>query len=135
MLIGSDISSITTILEPFNIDILGLNCATGPEEMKDHIKYLSQHSPFHISCIPNAGLPENVGGKAHYRLTPMELKFQLSHFINDLGVQLIGGCCGTRPEHIKQLSELSKELYQVYQKTPLSSLSKEISKKRQKSIR
>ena len=110
MLIGSDISSITTILEPFNIDILGLNCATGPEEMKDHIRYLSEHSPFHISCIPNAGLPENVGGKAHYRLTPMELKFQLSHFINDLGVQLIGGCCGTRPEHIKQLSDLSQEL-------------------------
>ena len=110
MLIGSDIASITTILEPFNIDILGLNCATGPEEMKSHIRYLSEHSPFHISCIPNAGLPENVGGKAHYRLTPMELKFQLSHFINDLGVQIIGGCCGTRPEHIKQLSELSKEL-------------------------
>ncbi len=110
MLIGSDISSITTILEPFDIDILGLNCATGPEQMKDHIRYLSEHSPFHISCIPNAGLPENVGGKAHYRLSPMELKFQLSHFINDLGVQLIGGCCGTRPEHIKQLSDLSNEL-------------------------
>tara|TARA_B100000965_G_scaffold400841_1_gene423474 strand:+ start:1045 stop:4593 length:3549 start_codon:yes stop_codon:yes gene_type:complete len=111
MLIGSDISSITTILEPLDIDILGLNCATGPEQMKDHIRYLSEHSPFHISCIPNAGLPENVGGKAHYRLTPMELKFQLSHFINDLGVQLIGGCCGTRPEHIKMLSDLSKEIY------------------------
>ncbi|WP_413677833.1 methionine synthase [Prochlorococcus sp. MIT 0916] len=123
MLIGSDISSITTILEPFNIDILGLNCATGPEEMKDHIKYLSEHSPFHISCIPNAGLPENVGGKAHYRLTPMELKFQLSHFINDLGVQLIGGCCGTRPEHIKQLSDLSKELLSSEQR--LDTLSKE----------
>ncbi len=123
MLIGSDISSITTILEPFNIDILGLNCATGPEEMKDHIKYLSEHSPFHISCIPNAGLPENVGGKAHYRLTPMELKFQLSHFINDLGVQLIGGCCGTRPEHIKQLSDLSKELLSSEQR--LITLAKE----------
>ncbi len=123
MLIGSDIASITTILEPFNIDILGLNCATGPEEMKDHIKYLSEHSPFHISCIPNAGLPENVGGKAHYRLTPMELKLQLSHFINDLGVQLIGGCCGTRPEHIKQLSDLSKELLSSEQR--LITLAKE----------
>ncbi len=123
MLIGSDIASITTILEPFNIDILGLNCATGPEEMKEHIKYLSEHSPFHISCIPNAGLPENVGGKAHYRLTPMELKFQLSHFINDLGVQLIGGCCGTRPEHIKQLSDLSNELLSSNQR--LITLSKE----------
>ena len=126
MLIGSDIASITTILEPFNIDILGLNCATGPEEMKSHIRYLSEHSPFHISCIPNAGLPENVGGKAHYRLTPMELKFQLSHFINDLGVQIIGGCCGTRPEHIKQLSELSKEL--------LSSKDRFISLKKERSI-
>ncbi len=123
MLIGSDIASITTILEPFNIDILGLNCATGPEEMKNHIRYLSEHSPFHISCIPNAGLPENVGGKAHYRLTPMELKFQLSHFINDLGVQLIGGCCGTRPEHIKQLSDLSKEL--LSSKDRLITLTKE----------
>lgn len=110
MLVGTDIASITTILEPYDIDILGLNCATGPEQMKDHIKYLSEHSPFHISCIPNAGLPENVGGKAHYKLTPIELKIQLSHFINDLGVQLIGGCCGTRPEHIKNLSDLSIEL-------------------------
>ena len=110
MLIGSDIASITTIFEPFNIDILGLNCATGPEQMKDHIRYLSEHSPFHISCIPNAGLPENVGGQAHYRLTPDQLKFQLSNFIKDFGVQLIGGCCGTRPEHIKELSDLSEEL-------------------------
>ena len=66
MLIGSDIASALTILEPFNIDILGLNCATGPEQMKEHIKYLSENSPFAISCIPNAGLPENIGGVAHY---------------------------------------------------------------------
>jgi len=86
MLVGSDIASALTILEPFNIDILGLNCATGPEQMKEHIKYLSENSPFAISCIPNAGLPENIGGVAHYRLKPIELKMQLMNFIYDFKV-------------------------------------------------
>ena len=110
MLVGTEIGAALTILEPYNIDILGLNCATGPDKMKEHIKYLSEHSPFTISCIPNAGLPENVGGQAHYRLTPMELRMALMHFVEDLGVQVIGGCCGTRPDHIQQLVELSREL-------------------------
>lgn len=70
MLVGSDIAAVVAILEPFPIDVLGLNCATGPEQMKEHVRYLSEHCPFVISCIPNAGLPENVGGVAHYRLTP-----------------------------------------------------------------
>ena len=113
MLVGSDIASALTILEPFNIDILGLNCATGPAEMKEHIKYLSENSPFAISCIPNAGLPENIGGMAHYKLTPLELKMQLMNFIYDYDIQIIGGCCGTTPEHIKYLysiiSEIKKE--------------------------
>ncbi len=113
MLVGSDIASALTILEPFNIDILGLNCATGPEQMKDHIKYLSEHSPFAISCIPNAGLPENIGGVAHYRLKPIELKMQLMNFIYDFNVQLIGGCCGTTPEHIKYLSSIIDEIIDV----------------------
>ncbi|HCX53501.1 MAG TPA: methionine synthase, partial [Synechococcus sp. UBA9887] len=110
MLVGSDIAAVVSILEPFPIDILGLNCATGPEQMKEHIRYLSEHSPFTVSCIPNAGLPENIGGVAHYRLTPTELKMQLMHFVEDLGVQVIGGCCGTTPAHISALSELSAEL-------------------------
>ncbi len=110
MLVGSDIASALTILEPFNIDILGLNCATGPEQMKEHIKYLSENSPFAISCIPNAGLPENIGGVAHYRLKPIELKMQLMNFIYDFKVQLIGGCCGTTPEHIKYLSSIIDEI-------------------------
>ena len=110
MLVGSDIAAVVSILEPFPIDILGLNCATGPEQMKEHIRYLSEHSPFTVSCIPNAGLPENIGGVAHYRLTPTELKMQLMHFVEDLGVQVIGGCCGTTPAHISALSELSTEL-------------------------
>ncbi|MEA5581951.1 methionine synthase [Nodularia harveyana UHCC-0300] len=110
MLVGSEISAVLTILAPYPIDILGLNCATGPDLMKPHIKYLSEHSPFIVSCIPNAGLPENVGGQAHYRLTPMELRMALMHFVEDLGVQVIGGCCGTRPEHIQQLAEISRTL-------------------------
>ncbi|MUL39170.1 methionine synthase [Gloeocapsopsis dulcis] len=110
MLVGSDIGAVLTILEPYPIDILGLNCATGPDRMAEHIKYLSQHSPFVVSCIPNAGLPENVGGQAHYRLTPLELRMALMHFIEDLGVQVIGGCCGTRPDHIQQLAEIAAML-------------------------
>jgi 5-methyltetrahydrofolate--homocysteine methyltransferase len=110
MLVGTEINAVVAILQPYKIDILGLNCATGPDLMKPHIKYLSENSPFIVSCIPNAGLPENVGGKAHYRLTPVELRMSLMHFIEDLGVQIIGGCCGTRPDHIQALAELSQDL-------------------------
>ena len=110
MLVGSDAAAMLAILEPYPIDILGLNCATGPDRMADHIRYLSEHSPFVVSCIPNAGLPENVGGHAHYRLTPMELRMALMHFVEDLGVQVIGGCCGTRPDHIAQLADVAKDL-------------------------
>ncbi len=110
MLVGSDIAAVVAILEPFPIDVLGLNCATGPDYMKEHIRYLSEHSPFVVSCIPNAGLPENVGGVAHYRLTPLEMKMQLLHFVEDLGVQVIGGCCGTTPAHIQALEELAADL-------------------------
>ena len=111
MLVGSDIAAVVAILEPFPIDVLGLNCATGPEQMKEHVRYLSEHCPFVVSCIPNAGLPENVGGVAHYRLTPTEMKMQLLHFVEDLGVQVIGGCCGTTPAHIGALAELAAELH------------------------
>jgi 5-methyltetrahydrofolate--homocysteine methyltransferase len=120
MLVGSDISAVLSILEPFPIDILGLNCATGPDRMMEHIKYLCEHAPFVVSCIPNAGLPENVGGHAHYKLTPIELRMALTRFVEDWGVQVVGGCCGTRPDHIAQLAELSKELTPKARKTRLS---------------
>jgi 5-methyltetrahydrofolate--homocysteine methyltransferase len=110
MLVGSDVTAMLAILEPYPIDILGLNCATGPDRMADHIKYLSEYSPFVVSCIPNAGIPENIGGHAHYKLTPMELRLALTRFVEDLGVQVIGGCCGTRPEHIQQLAEIAATL-------------------------
>jgi 5-methyltetrahydrofolate--homocysteine methyltransferase len=110
MLVGTEIDAALAILERYPIDILGLNCATGPDLMKDHIKYLSEHSPFIVSCVPNAGLPENVGGQAHYKLTPMELRMALMHFVEDLGVQIVGGCCGTRFDHIQALAEMTQDL-------------------------
>ena len=110
MLVGTEIDAALAILERYPIDILGLNCATGPDLMKDHIKYLSEHSPFIVSCVPNAGLPENIGGQAHYKLTPMELRMALMHFVEDLGVQIVGGCCGTRYDHIKSLAEMTQDL-------------------------
>ncbi len=110
MLSGSTMEAALAVLEPFPIDILGLNCATGPDLMKEHVKHLSEHSPFIVSCVPNAGLPENIGGQAHYKLTPIELRMALMHFVEDLGVQIIGGCCGTRYDHIQQLAEAAQDL-------------------------
>ncbi len=110
MLVGTDISGVLAILEPFPIDILGLNCATGPDRMAEHIKYLTENAPFVVSCVPNAGLPENIGGHAHYKLTPLELQIALHRFVEDWGVQVIGGCCGTRPDHIKAMADLAATL-------------------------
>ncbi len=110
MLAGTEISAALTILEAYPIDVLGLNCATGPDRMTEHIRYLSKHSPFPISCIPNAGLPENVGGQAHYTLTPEQMQFHLRHFVEDLGVAIVGGCCGTHPGHIQALAEAVQTL-------------------------
>ncbi|MEB3292246.1 MAG: methionine synthase [Synechococcales bacterium] len=110
MLVGTDISGVLAVLEPFPIDILGLNCATGPDRMAEHIKYLTENAPFVVSCIPNAGLPENIGGHAHYKMTPVELQMALHRFVEDWGVQVIGGCCGTRPNHIQALAEIAGRL-------------------------
>ena len=101
MLLGTEIGAALTALEPFDIDILGMNCATGPREMNDAVRYLSVNSTKHISVLPNAGLPENVGGRALYQLKPQELAEFHKHFITDYGVRIVGGCCGTTPEHLK----------------------------------
>ncbi|MGB9664280.1 MAG: homocysteine S-methyltransferase family protein [Ignavibacteria bacterium] len=104
MLMGTDISAALTTFEPYDIiDVIGMNCATGPKEMSENIRYLCQNSPKPIFVMPNAGIPENVGGKACYHLTPDELVQWLSHFVKDLGVSIVGGCCGTTKEHIKKL--------------------------------
>jgi 5-methyltetrahydrofolate--homocysteine methyltransferase len=101
MLLGTEISAALTALEVFDVDIIGLNCATGPVEMNDAVRYLGLNSTKHVSVLPNAGLPENVGGHPVYRLTPAELAKYHKHFVQDYGVRIVGGCCGTTPEHLK----------------------------------
>ncbi len=103
MLLGTEIAAALTALEPFQPDMIGMNCATGPKEMSESIRHLCRHSPVPVFVMPNAGIPENVGGLAHYHLTPDELVRYLHHFVTDLGVSAVGGCCGTTPEHIRAL--------------------------------
>jgi 5-methyltetrahydrofolate--homocysteine methyltransferase len=103
LLLGTELSAALTTLEPYDVDVIGMNCATGPAEMSDHVRVLCSSSPKPVFVMPNAGIPENIGGHAHYKLTPEELVKYLSHFVKDLGVSVVGGCCGTTPEHIRQL--------------------------------
>ena len=86
-------------------DVLGINCATGPAEMQEHLRYLSQHSPVPISVLPNAGLPSIVDGRTHYDLTPEQLAEYHRRHVAELGVRVVGGCCGTTPEHLRQVVE------------------------------
>jgi len=101
MLLGTEIGAALTAIEPYDIDIIGLNCATGPAEMNDAVRYLGLNSTKHVSVLPNAGLPQNEGGHAVYKLTPEELAKYHKHFVQDYGVRIVGGCCGTKPEHLK----------------------------------
>jgi 5-methyltetrahydrofolate--homocysteine methyltransferase len=105
MLLGSEIGAALTALEPLGIDYIGLNCATGPAEMSEHLRYLSQHARIGLSCMPNAGLPVLGKDGASYPLTPAELADAQDTFTRDYGVALVGGCCGTTPEHIRQVVE------------------------------
>ncbi len=101
MLLGTEIGAALTALEPYDVDIIGLNCATGPAEMNEAVRYLGLNSTKHISILPNAGLPQNVGGHAVYKLAPKDLAEYHKHFVKDYGVRIVGGCCGTTPEHLK----------------------------------
>jgi len=103
MLVGSDISSVVTTLAAMDVDFIGLNCATGPAEMAEHIKYLGENWPGFISVMPNAGLPLLVNGQTEYPLLPSELASWQQRFIEEDGIHLIGGCCGTTPQHIAAL--------------------------------
>lgn len=106
MLLGSDIAAALNSLEAFpQVTAIGLNCATGPVEMTPHVRFLSQNSTRPISVLPNAGLPVMEGGRAVYKLSPDELADHLEHFVRDLGVAMVGGCCGTTPEHIRVVAE------------------------------
>ncbi|HSS19473.1 MAG TPA: methionine synthase [Pyrinomonadaceae bacterium] len=101
MLMGTEIGAALTALEPFPIDVIGMNCATGPKQMVENVRYLCQNSTLPVSVIPNAGIPENVGGHAHYKETPESFANDLGHFARDLGVNIVGGCCGTTPAHLR----------------------------------
>lgn len=102
MLLGTDIASAMTTLESLRVDVLGLNCSTGPEHMREPIRFLAEHASRPVSCIPNAGLPLNTGtGEAVYPLEPEPMATMLSEFVRDFGVRIVGGCCGTTPEHLR----------------------------------
>lgn len=127
MLVGSDISAITTILEPYDfIDMLSINCATGPLEMVRHVAHLAEHWPRALGVMPNAGLPENVDGKPFYRMTPQEFADFHERFVREYGFNMVGGCCGTRPEHlaevVKRVQELRPAQRNVEQKAKVASL-------------
>ena len=110
MLLGTEISSALTSIEPYDfVNVIGINCATGPKEMEESVRFLSKNSPKEIFVMPNAGIPENIGGKAHYHLTPSEMNNWMSKFVFDFGVSIIGGCCGTTPEHISELVKIANE--------------------------
>ena len=100
MLLGSEIGAALNALEPLGVDLIGLNCATGPAEMSEHLRYLSQNATSGISVMPNAGLPILGKNGAEYPLTAAELADALENFVKDYGIALIGGCCGTTPEHL-----------------------------------
>ncbi len=104
LLVGSDISAVLTSVEPLGIDVLGLNCATGPDEMHQHLQTLCEASPFAISCLPNAGLPENRGGQVVYPLDPVGFAPKVLHAASEFGLAILGGCCGTTPDHIRALA-------------------------------
>jgi 5-methyltetrahydrofolate--homocysteine methyltransferase len=110
MLVGSEIGAALSALSAMRPDVIGINCATGPAEMQEHLRYLSQHAPMPISVLPNAGLPSVVDGRTHYDLTPAELAEFHRHHVTDLGIGIVGGCCGTTPEHLRMVVEAVKDL-------------------------
>ena len=105
MLVGTEIGAALVALEAMRPDVIGINCATGPAEMQEHLRHLSQHSPIPISVLPNAGLPSVLDGRTHYDLTPAELASFHRHHVADLGITVVGGCCGTTPEHLRHVVE------------------------------
>ncbi len=105
MLLGSEIGAALTALEPLGVDMIGLNCSTGPAEMSEHLRYLTRHSRIPLLCMPNAGLPVLTRDGAHFPLGPEGLADAQENFVRDYGLSLVGGCCGTTPEHLRQVVE------------------------------
>ncbi len=110
LLVGTDIAGALVVIESLPIDVIGLNCATGPDLMVEHVRHLGRHATRLVSVQPNAGLPQNVDGRAVYHLTPAELAKAHHRFASEFGVSLVGGCCGTTPAHISAIAEAVKDL-------------------------
>jgi len=108
MLVGSDIGAAVTTLEALPVDVIGLNCATGPDLMQESVRHLGKTTTRNIMVMPNAGLPRNVGGHAVYDLTPKELATFQARFVEEHGIGVVGGCCGTTPDHVKAMAEAVK---------------------------
>ncbi|MCX7827277.1 MAG: homocysteine S-methyltransferase family protein [Verrucomicrobiae bacterium] len=106
MLLGTDIGAAMTTLEALRVDVIGLNCSTGPREMRDPVRFLCEHSRRPVSVIPNAGIPENRDGQAVYPETPADFARHLGEFVAEFGVNVVGGCCGTTPEHLRAVVEV-----------------------------
>ena len=119
MLVGTEIGAAYAALAAMKPDVIGINCATGPAEMQEHLRYLSEHSLLPISVLPNAGLPSVVDGRTHYDLTPEQLAEFHRHHVADLGVGVVGGCCGTTPEHMRQVCEAVRSVTRK-ERTPTS---------------
>src|SRR5687767_889097 len=110
MLNGTEIGAALTALAPFPIDVIGMNCGTGPRHMTESIRYLCENAPLPVSVLPNAGLPSVVEGKMHYDETPETFTAQVTHFAADFGVNIVGGCCGTTPSHLKLVVEAMQHI-------------------------
>ena len=106
MLLGTDISATLATLEALKVDVIGLNCSTGPEDMRDAIRFLGEYSPVPIHCIPNAGIPhQGPNGETIFPETPEQVANALGEFVERYGVNIVGGCCGTTPDHIYALKQ------------------------------
>jgi len=110
LLVGPDIAAAATVIHALDVPLIGLNCATGPQEMAEHVRWLAQNWPGLISVMPNAGLPELVDGKTRYPLSPAEMTSWVERFVREDGINLIGGCCGTTTHHIGALDAMLKRL-------------------------
>ncbi|WP_419898519.1 methionine synthase [Roseomonas sp. USHLN139] len=110
LLVGADIAAAATVIQALDVPLLGLNCATGPQEMAEHVRYLAQNWPGLISCQPNAGLPELVNGQTHYPLAAEEMAVWMERFVTEDRLNLIGGCCGTSTPHIQALDAMLRRL-------------------------
>ena len=118
MLVGTEIGAALSALLAMKPAVIGINCATGPAEMQEHLRHLSQHCPIPISVLPNAGLPSVVDGRTHYDLTPSQLAEFHRHHVQELGINVVGGCCGTTPEHLRQVVEAVRNITPL-RRTPL----------------